>query len=246
MREPHRQLLDRHVVHHLVVGRAAGRSNRSPRTASCPRTPGPPRTSPRAARRCRHRSSASGKRSANLSSPVPDGIAAVIAHDALVALGLGDQRLGEHRGIARRAAPWPSPAAPVGDVELRPRRDTCPPPPRPARSPGPSASRHAPAPGPRPSLSRTFFSTGSRWSRLWPSIGPDIIEAQLLEQRAARHHAARIFLGAPRQRIASARGKRRAIAAPDAAASDRAATTAAATDRRSSRPPAARSTCRCR
>ena len=59
--------------------RAAGRSNRSRRTASSPRSPGRRRRSPHAARRCRHRSSGRGSAAANLSSPVPDGIAAVIA-----------------------------------------------------------------------------------------------------------------------------------------------------------------------
>ena len=40
---------------------------------------------------------------ANASSPVPDGIAALIATMRLIGLGLGDQRVGEDLGVARRA-----------------------------------------------------------------------------------------------------------------------------------------------
>ncbi len=73
----------------------------------------------------------------------------------------------------------------------------------------PFACRHGRGSGP-PSLSRTFFSTGSRWSRLWPSIGPDIIEPELLEHRPAGPEVAGKFFRpcAPGRRRTSGDGGR--------------------------------------
>ena len=76
--------------------RAAGRSSRSRRPASCPRSRGPRRRSPRAARRCRRRRSGRGSAAWNLSSPVPSGIAAVIATMRGSSSRELDQRVGEH------------------------------------------------------------------------------------------------------------------------------------------------------
>ena len=60
MREPHRQALDRHVMHDLVVGALQeGRIDRGERLVAL-RWPGRRRRSPRAARRCRRRRSARG------------------------------------------------------------------------------------------------------------------------------------------------------------------------------------------
>ena len=171
-REAHRQFLDRHVVHDLVVGALQeGRVDRGEGLQALAGEAGG-EGHRRAARRCRHRRQRSGNRSANLSRPVPDGIAAVIATMRSSALGLGDQRLGEDLGVARRAAPCPSAAAPVAtsnfdDAVILVGR-------RLGRRVAMALLRHdmdqhrAAA---RRS-SRTFFSTGSRWSRLWPSIGP--------------------------------------------------------------------------
>ena len=101
--EADRQILDRDVVDDLVVGALQeGRIDRAER-------PHPLRGE---AGGEGHRmllgdadvEAAVGEfRAANLSSPVPDGIAAVIAHDLVVARRLGDQRLGEHAGVGRRA-----------------------------------------------------------------------------------------------------------------------------------------------
>ena len=78
-REAHRQVLDRDVVHDLVVGALQeGRIDRAERLVALGRQ-ARRRRSPRAARRCRRRRCGRGMPCANRSSPVPDGIAAVIA-----------------------------------------------------------------------------------------------------------------------------------------------------------------------
>ena len=150
--------------------RAGGRSNRSRRTGACPARRGRRRKSPRAARRCRRRRRGRGMRLANLSSPVPLGIAAVIA-----------QIVGSRSASAISASPntfWYSSAGRrrlgllAGDRRrTSARRGTCRRCPRPGRSPCPSWSRHGPGIGPS-AASRTFSSTGISWSRLCPSIGP--------------------------------------------------------------------------
>jgi hypothetical protein len=84
--------------------RAAGRSNRSRRTASSPR--GQPAAKVTACCSAMPTSKVrSGMRLANLSSPVPEGMAAVMATilGRPFRVAFLDQRLGEHLGIARRA-----------------------------------------------------------------------------------------------------------------------------------------------
>jgi len=57
-------------------------------------------------------------------------------------------------------------------------------------------------------MSRTFFKTGSRWSRLWPSDRAHIVEAPFLEQGAViDHEAAGIFLDAGLARSAISFGR---------------------------------------
>ena len=82
--------------------RAAGRSNRSRRTACSLRSRARRRRSRRAARRCRRRRCASGKALPNMSRPVPDGIAAVMA-TILSSFWASLIRLSrEHLGVGRR------------------------------------------------------------------------------------------------------------------------------------------------
>ena len=79
MREAHRQVLDRDVVHDLVVGALQeGRIDRAERLEAFGRQAGGEGHA-RAARRCRRRRCGSGNALPNRSSPVPDGIAAVMA-----------------------------------------------------------------------------------------------------------------------------------------------------------------------
>ena len=77
-REHHVQVLEADVVDDLVVGRAGGRSSRSRPPASRPGAPARRRTGPRAARRCRRRSSGRAAPSGGCSGPVPEFIAAVM------------------------------------------------------------------------------------------------------------------------------------------------------------------------
>ena len=101
-READRQVLDRDVVHDLVVGALQeGRVDGAERLA-CLRSRGRPRRSPRAARRCRRRTCARERPCRIRSTPVPCGMAAVIADDLLVA----PRRL----RAARRRRPWYRPA----------------------------------------------------------------------------------------------------------------------------------------
>jgi len=90
-------------------------------------------------------------------------------------------------------------------------------------------------------MSRTFSSTGIRWSRLWPSMGPDVIEAEFLEQGAARHQAA-AYSSTRRTATASGRGsfqRQRLGQTPHAAVGTR--RPPAATDAPTAPPPAGQS-----
>jgi hypothetical protein len=101
-REAHRQVLDRDVVDDLIIGALQeGRIDRAERLHALGRQAGGEGDGVLFGDA--DIEAALGKRSANLSSPVPDGIAAVIATMLVVALRLADQRLGEDLGVARRA-----------------------------------------------------------------------------------------------------------------------------------------------
>ena len=135
-REPHRQRLDRHVMHHLVVGalqerrvdraerlHPLGRQSRGARLTAC-------------ALVITDVERGSGKCRRNRSSPAPDGIAAVIATMAAIA---------SPRQSTPRRTPWCRRAARrclrllAGDqVELRHAVQFCRPRPQRARSPCPS------------------------------------------------------------------------------------------------------------
>ena len=133
--------------------RAAGRSSRSRRTACSPRSQARRRTSPHAARRCRHRRCASGNAFSNMSRPVPDGIAAVMATILSSFSRFLDQALAEHVLIGRRVRLRLGLRA-GGDVELDDAvilvGGRLPP----GRSPCPSASRHGPGSGRSPCRGR--------------------------------------------------------------------------------------------
>ena len=169
-READRQFLDRHVMDDLVVGALQeGRIDRDERLVTL--------RSARPAAKVTACCSAmptskvrSGNASPNRSSPVPDGMAAVIATMLSSCLRFLDQAVGEHLGVARRVGRRLGLRA-GDDVELVDAVILVGGSSRPAHSPCPSGSRHGPAPA-RAIVSRTFFSTGSRCSRLWPSIGP--------------------------------------------------------------------------
>ena len=138
--EAHRQRLDRDVVDDLVVGALQeGRIDRGERLQALGGEAGGEGHA-RAARRCRHRSCARESASANRSSPVPDGIAAVMATILSSVLGFLDQALGEDLGVGRRVRLRLGLRAgddvELGDAVILVGRT-----PRPARSPCPSWSR---------------------------------------------------------------------------------------------------------
>ena len=74
----------------------------------------------------------------------------------------------------------------------------------------------------------------------------DIIEAELLEQRAAGHHAARIFFRAPGALLEEFRQHARRVACRYRGSTGRCGRKSAAQNKPTSRRPAGRSTCRCR
>ena len=116
--EAHRQALDRDVVHDLVVGALQeGRVDRGERLEAFGREAGGEG----------HRvllgdadieACASGNASANRSSPVPDGIAAVMATILSSFSRLLDQALGEHLGVGRARWPCALACAPVTTSNL--------------------------------------------------------------------------------------------------------------------------------
>ena len=136
--EDHVQVLQRDVHDQLVVGalqeRRVDRDDRQHARRARGRRPG----RPRAPRRCRRRRSGRGSVSAKRSSPVPEGIAAVIATMRSSRLGLGDERARERLGEAHRRRRRRSPC------RSRPRTARCrgmrPAGPRRARSRRPCAS----------------------------------------------------------------------------------------------------------
>ncbi len=101
------------------------------------------------------------------------------------------------------------------------------------------------ASAPRPQ-SRTFSSTGIELVEIMPVDRPDIIETQLLEEGAAHRHAARELVGLL-GRLVQRRGQLAREALGELAQlEERRGWTRSARDRPKARPPAARSTCRCR
>ena len=188
----------------------------------------------------------SGKRLAKRSSPVPDGIAAVIATIPVVALRLGDQRLGEDLRVGRRRRRGALACSPVTTsnfddavilVGRRLGRRVA------LALLGDDVDQDRPV-----SLGVAHVAQHrQQMVEIVPVDRADVVEAQLLEQGAAGQ---RCRGRTPRPAAPSARC-RAGSASPSRSPSsrseqERCATTAAATDRRSSRRPAARSTCRCR
>ena len=241
--EAHRQLLDRHVMHDLVIGALQeGRVDRGERPHALGRQPGGEG----------HRmllgdadiEAALGELLGELVEPGARRHGRVDGDDLLVLLGHLDQRVGEHLGVARRARRRLHLRA-RDDVELadavilvgrllgRPVA---------VALLGDEVHEH------RPVVVGVAQVAQHRHDvvEIVAVDRPDIVEAQLLEQRAAHHHGAGHALG-PLGRVADgARQLAEGLARQLAQASGTAATTAGATDRRSWRPPAARSTCRCR
>ena len=147
MREAHRQLLDRDVVHDLVVGALQeGRIDRGERLVAFGREAGREGHA-RAARRCRRRRCASGNALPNRSRPVPRRHRGGDGDDLVVLLRFLDQALAEHLGVGRRVRLRLRLHA-GDDVELDHAVILVGATPRPARSPCPSGSRHGPGSGP--------------------------------------------------------------------------------------------------
>ncbi len=144
--EAHRQVLDRHVVHHLVEGALQeGRIDRAERPHALRGEAGGEG----------HRvlfgnadvEGALGMRLGELVDAGARGHGGGDGADPLIGLGELGQRLAEHVLVGRRAARALLLLA-GDDVELVRRRDTCRRCSRPGRSPCPSASRHGPGSGP--------------------------------------------------------------------------------------------------
>ena len=124
----------------------------------------------------------SGHRFWKMPVPVPDGIAAVIATRSAVLRRELRERLAEHLGPGRRAARLLARLAGDGIV----RREAVPL--LPVRLGEAEALAllgehvdHA-----RPFMARTKARVSHSFSRSWPSIGPEVAEAELLEQHARR------------------------------------------------------------
>ncbi len=129
---------------------------------------------------------------------MPDGIAAVIAHDLLVALRLGDQRLGEDARVARRARGGLGLHA-GDDVELHDAvifvgavlgRGVA------LALLGDDVDQHRPVVGVADILEHLDQRVD-----IMAVDRADIIEAELVEERAAGEHAAGIFLHLARRDV---------------------------------------------
>ena len=106
----HRQALDGDVVHDLVVGALQERRVDGRERLVALASPGPPRTSPRAARRCRRRRCGRGIRLPNRSRPGARRHGGRDGDDLGILARLLDQAFGEHLGVAAAHSAWPSPA----------------------------------------------------------------------------------------------------------------------------------------
>ena len=245
MREAHRQALDRDVVHDLVVGALQeGRVDRGERLVAFGREAGGEG----------HGvllgdadvEGALGKLLAEQVEPGARRHRRGDGDDLVVLARLLDQALGEHLGVGRRVRLRLGLRA-GDDVELDDavifvggllgRRIAL----------ALLASRRGPGSA-RCSASRTFFSTGQQVVEVVAVDRADIVEAELLEQRAAGDQKPRAYSStrsAPLLQNASAASWRSCL--PMSRSEQIGARRRpAAPDRPTARRPAARSTCRCR
>ena len=239
----HRQALDRHVVHALVVGTLQERRiYRRERLVALAGEAGGKVTPCCSA--IATSEAAFGEALGELVEAGPGRHRSRDRHDLRIDLGLGDQCLGEHRLVGRRIGDRLGLLA-GHDVELHDAVVLVG-----AGLGGRIALALLGHDMDQDRLGETAVARVAQYRQemvdVVPVDRPHIVEAHLVEQRATSHEAAREFLGAARRPSRAAWATARRRSGQSCAARPRDCPTAGATDDPTGRRPAVRSTCRCR